>query len=123
MFSRIDTVGSDVNRGINLAVDCGVLLVASMLCSTATEQLTWYAAALYTAALAIAIWLLGSRLLRQPGFWRGRGRAAILVATSVLALVTTGVVAALRGIVPSYAAATEPDQFLLVLWPSALALR
>lgn len=123
MRLRMESLAPDVTRRINLVADCVVLIAAAVVCAAATERVGRREAALATAALAVGAWLAGSRLLHQHDVWKGQGRAAVLVLTSLLTVAVTGAIMTLRAALPVYAAATSPSHFFLVLWPGALLLR
>ena len=123
MFVRLEALAPVVTRRLDLAADCGVLVLASAVCASPTDHVTRVEATLSAAAVALTVRLLGGVLLREYEAWRGQGLGPILTLTSVLALTITGAIALLRIAVPEYAAAMTLREFLTVALPGMLLLR
>ena len=123
MFVRLEALAPVVTRRLDLAADCGVLVLASTVCANPTDHVTRVEATLSAVAVALTVRLLGGVLLREYEAWRGQGLGPILTLTSVLALTITGAIALLRVAVPAYAAAMTLREFLSVALPGMLLLR
>ncbi len=123
MFLRLEALPPVVTRRINFAADCGVLVLASVVCANDTEHVTRREATLAVVVVALSVRLLGGMVLREYQAWKGQGLTPILLLTSVLALAITGAIALLRLAVPAYAAAMTLREFLAVALPGMLLLR
>jgi exopolysaccharide biosynthesis polyprenyl glycosylphosphotransferase len=123
MFLRLEALAPAMTRRLNLAADCGVLVLASTVCANTTEHVTRREATLAAVVAAITVRILSGLLLREYEASRGHGLGPILAHTSALALAITGAVALLRAVVPAYAAAMTLREFLAVALPGMLVLR
>ena len=123
MFLRLEALAPAVTRRLNLAADCGVLVLASTVCASGTDRLTRAEATAAAVTVALSVRLLGGILLREYEAWRGQGLGPILALTSVLALAITGAIALLRICVPACAAAMTLREFLVVALPGMLLAR
>jgi exopolysaccharide biosynthesis polyprenyl glycosylphosphotransferase len=123
MFLRLEALAPVVTRRLNLAADCGVLVLASTVCANTTEHVSRREATLAAVMVAISVRLLGGLLLREYEGWKGQGIGPTLALTLTLALGITGAVALLRAAVPAYAAAMTLRDFVAVALPGMLLLR
>jgi exopolysaccharide biosynthesis polyprenyl glycosylphosphotransferase len=123
MFLRLEALAPVVTRRLNLAADCGVLVLAATVCANSTDHVTRREATLAGILVAISMRLLGGLILREYEAWRGHGLGPILALTSVLALAITGSIGLLRIAVPAYSAAMTLREFLAVALPGMLLLR
>jgi exopolysaccharide biosynthesis polyprenyl glycosylphosphotransferase len=123
MFLRLEALAPAVTRRINIVADCGVLILASVVCANTTAHVTRREAALATILLAIGARLLGSLILREYEAWKGQGLPMVMVLTSILALTITGTLALLRAAIPAYAAAMTLREFLAIVLPGMILLR
>ena len=112
-----------MKRRVNLAADCGVVVLASAVCANATAHVSRGEAVHATVALALGARLFGSLILREYESLKGKGFGLILVLTSALALAITGSIALLRVVIPAYATAMTLREFLAVALPGMLLLR
>jgi exopolysaccharide biosynthesis polyprenyl glycosylphosphotransferase len=123
MFLRLEALPPGLTRRLDLAADCGVVVLASAVCANATDHVSRREAVLATVALALVARLFGSLILREFESLKGKGLGFILVLTSVLALAITGSIAILRVVIPAYATAMTLREFLAVTLPGMLLLR
>lgn len=123
MFLRLEALAPVVTRRLNLAADCGVLVLASTVCANTTELVTRREATLAAVMVAISVRILGGLILREYEAWKGQGLGPVLALTTALALAITGAVALLRAAVPAYVAAMTLREFLAVALPGMLLLR
>ncbi len=118
-----DEAADGIAPKLNLAADCVLLVLASVLATVDERGLPRVDLAIVTALVAVSIWLVESRVLRQYDVWKGQGLSGDLALTSVLVLSVTSAVAIVWDIAPHHAATIRIGRFLLLTWPVALALR
>jgi exopolysaccharide biosynthesis polyprenyl glycosylphosphotransferase len=108
---------------LNLAGDCAFLIAAALMSTRAPDHAFCWGPGLEAAALAIVVWLLGSRVIHQYDAWKDQGLIEDLALTSVLVLGVAVVVALPTALAPAHLHPVRLAPFLLVLWPGALWLR
>jgi exopolysaccharide biosynthesis polyprenyl glycosylphosphotransferase len=111
-------------QNLNLIGDCLLLLVAS----AAATKLPWHVGWHWMVFLGMSagstfVWVMGGRILRHYDVWNGRGVGTDMALTGVLLGSVLVVMAALRPIVPAYAAGSMFSRFIVVLVPGILWLR
>ncbi|HEX3770410.1 MAG TPA: sugar transferase [Polyangiaceae bacterium] len=110
-------------QNLNLIGDSIILLAASAVATKPAGGPWHYMVFLGMALGSITVWMLGGRVLQHYDSWNGRGMAGDVVLTGTLLAGMFGVMLALRLFVPSYAAGSQIDRFILVAMPCILWLR
>jgi exopolysaccharide biosynthesis polyprenyl glycosylphosphotransferase len=75
------------------------------------------------SAGSMFLWTVGGRVLRHYDVWNGRGIAGDLALTGLLLSCVVAVLAALRWVVPRYAAGSHLGRFAIVAVPAIVWLR
>jgi len=107
---------------INLVGDCTVLLLAAAS-ATVFPGGIHYLVGLAMAFCAMAIWMIGGRVLRHYDIANGRGIAGDVALTLVLLFATLFPMFALRLFVPRYAATANMQSFVVVFVLAVVWLR
>lgn len=123
MAFRKQTAAPGAAPRLSLAADCAVLALASIASSATAGGVVHWGSVVTMAPIALAGWLLGSRILHQYDVFKAQGLAGDLVLTSVLVLAVASTLALFRATVDGYAADATLKHFLAVLWSGTLLLR
>jgi exopolysaccharide biosynthesis polyprenyl glycosylphosphotransferase len=123
LLEGLNTLAPGRPSKVNLAADCALLTVASVVATGASALSPQWVPAASTALFAVTVWLLGTRALRQYDALKGQGIVGDLGLTSVLVLATAAAVALFWRALPALAGAGSIGRLALVLWPGALLFR
>jgi exopolysaccharide biosynthesis polyprenyl glycosylphosphotransferase len=111
-------------QNLNLLSDCAILVGASALACSQPGQPYWHwMVFIGMSAGSMLLWTVGGRVLRHYDVWNGRGIPGDLALTALLLSAVVAALAALRWVVPSYAAGSLLGRFCLVAVPAILWLR
>ncbi|GAC1575321.1 MAG: hypothetical protein NVS3B20_24990 [Polyangiales bacterium] len=86
MLAPLNKVAPGVKPKINLGADCLILIAASVVATMSRPHVFYVGPSLAVAGLAIALWIVGSRVLRQYDPWRAQPLLGDLAITTVLLL-------------------------------------
>ena len=108
---------------LNLVGDCAILFAASASATVLPPSGWHWMVFLGMATGAMLLWTAGCRVLRHYDVWNGRGVGGDVALTGLMLGGLFAVMAALRWVVPSYAAGSELWRFACVVIPAILWLR
>jgi exopolysaccharide biosynthesis polyprenyl glycosylphosphotransferase len=111
-------------QNLNLIGDGVVLVLASAIATKLPWHTGWHwMVFIGMAAASMLVWSIGGRVLRHYDQWNGRGTWGDVALTTLLMVLTLGVMWVLRKLVPSYAAGSNFLRFSVVALPGLFWLR
>jgi exopolysaccharide biosynthesis polyprenyl glycosylphosphotransferase len=118
VLARISNLAPGLTSKFNLVADCFLVIAAAVLSS---DRNAWHHAALI-AFIALAVWMLGARVIRHYDAW-SEGLFAELAVTSVLVISVAVALQLLNQLVHGHVGPSGVGTFLMLAWPGVWCVR